>query len=459
MSTTLDSPVSESKSAGGMSFMLRALQYRNYRLFFMGQGVSLIGSWLTTTATAWLVYRLALGNPLLKAAMVLGVVRFAAQIPTFLVAPIAGVMVDRWNRHRVIVVTQILSMLQSAVLAFLALSGKITIAEVVGLNFFQGFVNAFDAPARQAFVVEMVERIEDLPNAIALNSSMFNGARLLGPAVAGLLIAATSEGVCFLIDAISYFAVIIALLLMSATRPVKKIERKHPLHELREGFRYAFGFPPVRAILLLGGLTSISVSAFQTLMPMFVEDLAPASHGAKVFGFLGTAVGVGALAGAIYLASRRTVIGLGRIMAAAGVFMGVAMAWFAITKVLWLAMIMAAFTGLGTIIAFAAGNTMLQALVDDEMRGRLMAFYIMAVMGTAPVGSIIAGWVAVPERLGKSMTVQIAGAISVLAAVLFMMKMPQLRALVRPIYVRKGIIPEVAQGLQQASEVTTPPEQ
>src|SRR4051812_47840045 len=249
MEAPITQPVDETAAgaeAGGLAFMLRALRYRNYRLFFAGQGVSLIGSWLTTTATSWLVYRLAQGNPLLKAATVLGVVRFAAQIPTFLVAPLAGVLVDRWDRHRVIIVTQILSLLQSAALAFLALTHRITIPQVVVLNFFQGFVNAFDAPARQAFVVEMIERREDLPNAIALNSSMFNGARLFGPAVAGLLIAAFSEGVCFAIDAVSYLFVLIALLMMHVNRDAKPTPRKHPMRELYEGFKYAFGFPPVR---------------------------------------------------------------------------------------------------------------------------------------------------------------------------------------------------------------------
>jgi len=442
-------PTTADESAG-LKFVLRALRYRNYRLFFLGQGVSLIGSWLTTTATSWLVYRLAQGNPVVKAATVLGVVRFAAQIPTFLLAPIAGVLVDRWDRHRVIVATQVFSMIQSALLAWLALSGRITITHVIILNAFQGLVNAFDAPARQAFVVEMIERREDLSNAIALNSSMFNGARLLGPAIAGLLIAATSEGVCFLIDAISYFAVIVALLMMHVTHGAKANQRKHPLHELKEGFLYAFGFPPVRAILLLGALMSIAVSAFQTLMPLFVPILAGPEHGARVFGFLGTAVGVGALAGAIYLASRRSVVGLGRIMALAGFLLGGSIAWFAMTHSLSLALVLAAISGLGSIISFAAGNTMLQALVDDNMRGRLMAFYIMAVMGTAPLGSIIGGWVATPERLGVARTIELAGALCVLTSSLFMLKLPMLRKLVRPIYVRKGIIPEVATGLAQA---------
>lgn len=448
ISNPIDRPASDNEEVGGLKFMLRALRYRNYRLFFLGQGVSLIGSWLTMTATSWLVYRIAQRNSLLEAATVLGVVRFAAQIPTFLLAPVAGVLVDRWDRHRVIVVTQILSFLQSAALAFLALTGRITIPQVIMLNLAQGLVNAFDAPARQAFVVEMIERREDLGNAIALNSSMFNGARLLGPAVAGLLIAKTSEGVCFLIDAISYFAVIIALLMMTVKRDDKPRALKNPLQELYEGFNYAFGFPPVRAILLLGAMTSVAVSAFQTLMPMFVPVLAPQSHGATIFGFLGTAVGAGALAGAIHLASRKSIVGLGKLMAWSGVLLGASIAGFGITHTLWLALILAAISGFGSIISFAAGNTMLQAIVDDHMRGRLMAFYIMAVMGTAPLGSLLGGWIAAPARLGLSHTVVLAGALGTLASILFMSKLPGLRVLVRPIYVEKGIIPEVAQALQ-----------
>jgi MFS family permease len=449
----------DKSAGGGMAFMLRALRYRNYRLFFFGQGLSLIGSWLTTTATSWLVYRLAQGNPLVRAAMVLGVVRFAGQIPMFLTTPIAGVLVDRWDRHRVIVVTQILSLLQSGLLAVLTLMHKITVPQLVWLNVFQGFINAFDAPARQAFVVEMIEGREDLPNAIALNSSMFNGARLLGPAIAGLLIAATNEGICFAIDTVSYFAVIVALLLMHVKRSPAPVERKHPLQELREGFKYAFGFPPVRAILLLAGIVSLAVSAYQTLLPLFVDHLENEDHGARVFGYLGTAIGVGALGGAIYLASRRSVVGLGRIIALASALIGVSLIAFAYVHMLWLGLLLAAISGLGSIISFAAGNTMLQAIVDDHMRGRLMSFYIMAVMGTAPLGALVAGWLATPDRLGESLTVAICGLISIGAAIFFLLKLKMLRKLVRPIYVKKGIIPEVATGLQQANIAATPPEQ
>ena len=453
-------PETEAAPAGGLGFMLRALQYRNYRLFFVGQGVSLIGSWLTTTATSWLVYRLASGNPLVKAATVRGIVRFSAQIPTFLVAPLAGVLVDRMDRHRVIVITQVLSLLQSATLAWLALSHRITIPDVIVLNAFQGFVNAFDAPARQAYVVEMIERREDLPNAIALNSSMFNGARLIGPAVAGLLIAATSEGVCFLIDAISYFAVIVALLMMQVKRSEQPIKRKHPLHELYEGIQIRVRLSTRARDPVVGRVDEY-----------FRERLSNADAAVRA--------GAGAaIAWRDHLRISRRGRGRGRAGgrdlpgiaahgrrawasdgALSGFLLGGSMAWFAVTHSLALALVLAAISGIGSIISFAAGNTMLQALVDDHMRGRLMAFYIMSVMGTAPLGSLVGGWLATPEVLGVSRTVELAGALSVVTSLWFMLNLPALRRFVRPIYVKKGIIPEVAASLQQAEQATTPPEQ
>jgi MFS family permease len=459
MDSSASTPASASlaNNASGLRFMLRALAYRNYRLFFLGQGVSLIGTWITTIATSWLVLRLAQGSIVTKAATVLGVVRFAGQIPMFLLGPPAGVLVDRTDRHRVLVATQVLSMLQSAALAYLAFSGHITISHIVLLSIFQGAVNAFDAAARQAFVVEMVERREDLPNAIALNSSMFNGARLIGPAVAGLLIARFSEALCFLIDAISYLAVIISLLMMTVPRRKPRAHESHPLREMSEGFGYAFGFPPVRAILLLTAWISFTVAAYQTLMPLFADKLAPPGHGAAVFGFMGTAVGVGALAGAVYLASRRSVIGLGRAVAISSIVIGGAISVFAISTALWLTMAVAIVGGFVMIIVFAAGNTMLQTIVDDEMRGRLMSFFITAVMGASPLGSVAAGWLA--DRIGTERTVLFAGVASSAAGLLFLVKLPALRNMVRPIYVRKGIIPEVATGLTAATQLNTPGEQ
>ena len=372
--------------------MLRALAHRNYRLFFVGQGVSLVGTWLTTTATSWLVLRLAQREGALHAATVLGAVRFAAQVPMSALAPAAGVLVDRWNRHRVLVATQALSLVQSAALAFLTITGKINIANIIGLSIFQGLINAFDAPARQAFVVEIVDRRDDLPNAIALNSSMFNGARLVGPAIAGILIAKIGEAACFTIDAVSYLAVLIALLMMTLKPCVKYPVEHSIMRQMRDGVAYVVGFPPVRALLVLAALISLTISAFQTLMPIFALQIS-VEHGAMVFGFLGGATGVGALAGATFLASRRSVRGLGRIVATAAMLAGVSMIGFALMRSFPLMLIMGALTGYGMIVNFAGCNTMLQTMVDDHMRGRLMSFFVLAIMGAAPLGSLISGCV------------------------------------------------------------------
>jgi MFS family permease len=444
----------EASKASGAKFMLRALRHRNYRLFFAGQFVSLLGSWLTTTATSWLVLRLAHAQSGWgTAAAVLGIVRFAAQIPMSLLAPVAGVLIDRWNRHRVLVVTQFLSLVQSAALAYLTLAGRITVEQIIGLSIFQGLINALDAPARQAFVVEMVQDRADLPNAIALNSSMFNGARLFGPAVGGIMIAKLGEGSCFTIDAISYLAVLIALLMMRLL-PREVHPRTHNAwRELREGFSYAVGFSPVRTLLLLCGFISCTVSAFQTLMPMFAEEGRSPERGAAVFGFLGAAVGVGALAGAIYLASRRSVVGLGRAIAAASALGGAAMVVFAATKLLAVMLISSVFAGFGMIVTFAACNTLLQTVVEDDMRGRLMSFYIVAVMGAAPMGALLGGWIA--GSIGESVTIIAAGATSIVAAVLFYLRIPAMRAVIRPIYIKRGILPEVADGLTAADRLNT----
>jgi MFS family permease len=446
-----DVPPSQTQSVpapekvSGLKFMLRALRYPNYRLFFAGQGVSLVGTWLSATATSWLVLRLAQEGHVLRAATVLGVVRFAAQIPMSILAPFAGVLIDRWNRHQVLVWTQALSMLQSVALAWLTFSGHINVAQIIALSIFQGLINAFDAPARQAFVVELVENRADLPNAIALNSSMFNGARLLGPAIAGIMIFKLGEAMCFTIDAISYLAVLLALLMMRLRTAEVEIVRKGAWRELREGLAYAVGFTPVRALLLLSALISLTVGAFQTLMPIFADNVAQPGQGSWVFGFMGAAVGVGALGGAIYLASRRTVVGLGRVIAAAAALAGAGMMAFAATGNLPLMFVTCVFAGFGMIVTFAASNTLLQTIVEDDMRGRLMSFFVLAVMGAAPLGSLVCGWIA--DRAGESRTVIGAGAVSIMGAVIFLLQIPALRTIIRPIYIRKGIIPEVAAGL------------
>ncbi|HUJ28427.1 MAG TPA: MFS transporter [Myxococcales bacterium] len=437
-----------SSPEAGLRFTLRALSHRNYRLFFAGQSISLVGTWLTRVATSWLVYRLT------GSAALLGVIGFCGLVPTFVLGPIAGVFVDRHPRHRVIVLTQVLSMLQSFALAALALPHVITVAEIAALQLFQGVINAFDTPARQAFVVEMVEDRADLPNAIALNSSMFNGARLLGPSVAGVLIALVGEGGCFLIDGVSYLAVIAGLLAMRVRPFVPRAERKHVLHELREGWRYAAGSPAIRAMLLLLGLVSLVGMPYAVLMPVFAS--ARLHGGAHTLGFLMAASGCGALAGALRLAMRKSVLGLGRTLVSMAALFGVALALFASSTTLWLSLGLLVVVGFAMMQQTAATNTILQTIVEEHMRGRVMAFYAVAVMGTAPFGSLIAG--ALAERIGAPWTVAGGGLICTAMAALFALKLPALREQIKPIYRKLGILPEVAEGLQHATqEVPTAP--
>jgi MFS family permease len=425
----------------------RALQHRNYRLFYGGQGISLIGTWMTRVATGWLVYRLT------HSAFLLGLVSFAGQIPILFLGAVAGVWVDRLNRHRVLLVTQVLSMLQSFALAALALTGVITVTDVILLNLFQGAVNAFDMPARQAFVVEMVEAREDIPNAIALNSSLVNAARLIGPSVAGLLIAAFGEGYCFLLDGVSYIAVIASLLAMSLV-PWKPKAHASVLSELREGWDYIRGFPPIWSILLLLSLVSLVGMPYTALMPIFAGSIL--RGGAHTFGFLMGAVGVGALIGAVTLAARRTVLGLGRLLAITAGGFGASLIAFAASHQLWLSLLLLVVTGFCFMQQMASSNTVLQTIAEDEKRGRVMSFYAMSFQGVAPFGSLIAG--AVAARIGAPYTLMAGGTICVAGALIFASQLPVLRKLVHPIYIQMGILPEIASGINSASLLQQPPE-
>lgn len=436
-----------SKHTSGWRFVLRALAHRNYRLFFGGQSVSLIGTWITRIATSWLVYRLT------GSAILLGVVGFAGQIPTFLLAPFGGVWVDRWDRHKVLIITQTLAMLQSFGLAVLALSGRITVWQIIGLNAFQGVINAFDMPGRQAFLVEMLEDREDLANAIALNSSMVNLARLLGPSIAGIIIAAVGEGICFLIDGISYIAVIASLLAMRITSPRQRV-RKELLHELREGWMYVSHFVPIRSVLLLLAVVSLVGMPYAVLMPIFAAEVL--QGGPHTLGFLMGASGVGALAAAIRLAARKSVLGLETVVAfSAGIF-GLGLLAFSLSHWLWLSMLLMFFVGFGMMQQMASSNTILQTLVQEDKRGRVMSYYTMSIVGMAPFGSLLAGLLA--DRLGAPHTLLISGVICVTGSLWFASHLRQMRHLVRPIYRKLGVIPEVARGLQTASAFTTPPE-
>jgi MFS family permease len=431
-----------------LNLILRALCYRNYRLFFVGQSVSLIGTWITQIAMGWLVYRLT------DSALLLGVVGFTGQIPIFLLTPFAGVLVDRWNHRRILVITQTLSMVQSLTLAVLTLGGVITVWHIVLLSLFQGLIDAFDMPVRQSFIVEMVENRGDLGNAIALNSSMVNGARLLGPSVAGVLIATVGEGMCFLIDGISYLAVIAALLSMRITVKEAKTENTHVLRGLREGFSYAFGFAPIRSILLLVGLASLAGRPYLVLMPAFAS--AVLHGGPHTFGFLTGASGVGALWGAIYLASRRSVRGLERVIAIATGIFGVGLITFSLSRVFWLSFLLMLLTGFGMMLQMASSNTVLQTIVDDDKRGRVMSLYSMAFRGMEPFGNLLAGGLA--SRIGVSDTLLIGGILCIVGSILFARRLSVLREMVRPIYVRKGIIPEVTSGIRTATGLNARPE-
>jgi MFS family permease len=447
----------DARTAGGGSafaFLGRALTHHNYRLYFVGQGVSLIGTWMTRLATGWLVYRLG-GE---AAAFRLGLVGFAGQIPTFFLAPLAGVLIDRWNRHRTLVVTQILSLVQSTLLALVAFhggEGDHVIAVIVALSVFQGFINAFDMPARQVLLVEIVTRPEDLPNAIALNSFLVNGGRLIGPALAGVLIALVGEAWCFTIDAVSYLAVIAALLLMTLSPANRKVNSAPLLRNLSEGFRYAFGFAPIRTLLLLLAVVSFLGMPYTVLLPLFAADVL--EGGPYGLGMLTASSGVGALAGALFLASRRSVLGLGRVIVVAAAVFGLGLLAFAFSRSLWLSLPAMMAVGFGMMVQLAASNTILQTIVDEDKRGRVMSFYTMAFMGMAPFGSLCAGLAA--GRWGAPATVAMSGAGCLAGGLLFAWTLPQLRSLVRPIYSRLGIVPEVATGMHAAAELTRPPQE
>jgi MFS family permease len=425
-----------------LKIVFRSLHYRNYRLFFSGQSISLIGTWMQRIAMPWLVYNMT------GSALLLGIVSFAGQIPTFLLAPVAGVLTDRWNRYHVLIVTQIISMIQAFILAWLCLAGLIQIWHIVVLSAGLGCINAFDVPSRQSFVIDMVGKKEDLGNAIALNSLMFNGARLIGPSVAGILLATTSEGVCFLLNAVSYFFVIGSLLMMKIDIKAARNKKSEILKELKEGLDYAFGFSPIRHLLILLGLVSLTGMSYSVLMPVFAKEIL--LGGPHTYGFLMGGAGFGALLGALFLASRETVLKLGRIIPAAAILFGTGLIILSLTRLFSLSLILMAFVGMGLMLQTAASNTILQTITEDDKRGRVMSFYTMAVMGTAPFGSLLAGGLA--KVIGTPGTIFTGGIITIIGALFFLRKLPDLKILVRPIYEKMGVITEVAEGIQTASE-------
>ena len=425
----------------GWKRALRALQYRNYRLYFGGQGISLIGTWMQRIAMSWLVYRLT------DSAFMLGLIGFAGSLPSLIFGPLAGVLADRYNRRRMLIVTQSLAMLQAFILALLVLGGKITIWQILLLGIFLGLVEAFDMPTRQSFMVEIVPK-KDLGNAIALNSSMVNSSRLLGPSIAGVLIASMGEGMCFLLNSVSYLAVIISLLAMKVPPGQMPSGRSHIFRELQEGLSYAYSFTPIRSILMLLALVSLVGMPYSVLMPVFARDVL--HGGPHTLGFLLGGAGVGALAGAIYLASRKSVLGLGRWIAmAAGIF-GTGLIFFSLSRVFWFSLLLMLVTGFGMIVQMASSNTVLQTVVEEDKRGRVMSLYSMAIRGMVPFGSLLGGIMA--SRLGAPTTLMIGGGCCVVGSLIFARNLPGLRKMVRPIYQKMGILPDMNREIQAIAE-------
>jgi len=387
----------------------RSLGHRNYRLYFTGQSISLIGTWMQQMAISWLVYRIT------NSAFMLGLVGFLGMIPTLILTPVAGVFADRYNRHRILIITQSFAMAQALMLAAIIMLRMVSVWHIVALTMFLGLVNAFDAPARHAFVVEMVAKKEDLSNAIALNSLIFNAARLVGPSIAGILVAVVGEGMCFFINGISYIAVIFALLSMRITPRMMQKEDRPIMQGFREGISYTMGHPAIRAIILLTGLISLVGMSYVVLMPIFAKDVLRGNSG--TLGFLMGASGLGALIGALFLASRKSVKGLEKVIMVTTNIFGISLIAFSFSRVLWLSMAILIFTGFGMMAQMASNNTVLQTIVHDDKRGRVMSIFMAAFMGMVPFGCLLAGSLA--SLFGAPHTLAVLGILCLVGSFLF----------------------------------------
>lgn len=409
----------------------RALRSRNYRLFFGGQTLSLIGTWMESIAMSWLVYRLT-GSELL-----LGTVAFSSQIPMFFVSPFAGLVSDRYDRRKILITTQIVFAILSAILAGLVLTNLIQVWEIIVLSVAVGVTSAFDNPARQALVPDLVEDREDLANAIALNSTQFNIARLIGPAIAGFTISVVGEGICFAINAASFLAVIGALTAMRTHWTPPETAQEGPIHKLREGARYVLHFHPVRVLLMLIALASLVSGMNQVLLPVFAKEI---YHGTSVtFSLLSTAIAIGALASATLLAARSTIVGLGRWILIASATFAVSVALFGFTRSIYAGFPILIVMGLGMMMHMGATNTLIQSIVEDEMRGRVMAFYTMSFIGTMPIGSLLGGFLS--SHFGPTATLLVGGITGLVGAAMFYRSLPEFRSVLKPIYEEKGILP------------------
>jgi MFS family permease len=417
------------RKSPNISHAWRALHHRNFKLFFFGQSISVIGNWMTRLATTWLVYHLT------HSALLLGIVSFAGQIVSFALGPFAGVWVERLNRRKLLVWTQAGGAIQSLALAALTLSHVVTLWEIIALTALQGLINAFDMPGRQSFLVQMVDDRNDLSNAIAINSSMANGARLIGPAIAGLVIGAVGEGWCFLIDGISYLAVIASLLLMRIRPLDSRRSTASMLDQIREGWDYVRAFQPIRTILLLFSLISLMGYPYAVLMPVFAAQVL--HGGAYTLGWLTTASGVGALISALSLAVRKSVLGLTRMLQIASAMLGGALILFGLSHTLWLSLALMVFVGFGLMQGAAASNTIIQSLVPEDKRARAMSYYTMAFFGAAPFGSLLAGSLA--HWIGAPYTVMVTGTFCIAGSLWFTLKLPKISEQIQPIYELQGI--------------------
>ena len=434
------SPTPSPSGQSRLPVVFRSLKHRNFRLFFSGQLISLIGTWMQTIAEAWLIYRLT------GSSVLLGLLGFVSQIPIFLLSPIGGLAADRWPRQRVVISTQIASMSLGFTLAALTLTGRIRVWELIVLATLLGVVNAFDVPARQSFLIEMVGR-EDLLNAIALNSTMFNGARVAGPAVAGLLVAKVGEGWCFFLNGVSYIAVLAGLLMMRIEKSLAVHDGSSPIEKLREGLRFVRHTVPIRTLLLLLGLVSFTALPFSVLMPIFADRIL--HGGASAYGNLMGAVGVGAMFGAFTLAMRQQLRGFGNIVGYSAMGLGASLTLFGASRWYWLSLMTLAMAGYAMMMQFTSANTLIQAMVPDKLRGRVMSLYSMMFLGMSPLGSLAAGKMA--QHIGAPITVALGGIASLAGGVVFARKWPSMRAPARELVAAQGMMQP-----QPPPEVTSP---
>ena len=432
--TTVDvsaatTPATSAAGKGRAAGAFRALKHRNFQLFFGGQIISLVGTWMQTVAQAWLIYRLT------GSSVLLGVLGFVGQIPIFLLSPLAGLAADRWPRRRVVILTQTASMLLAFILAALTLTGHIRVWEIIVLATMLGIVNAFDVPARQSFLIEMVGR-EDLLNAIALNSSMFNLARVAGPAIAAAVVAAVGEGWCFLLNGVSYLAVIAGLFLMRIEKAYAVHDGSAPLDKLREGLRFVRHTKPIRALLTLAATVSFMALSYTVLMPIFADRIL--HGGVNAYGWLMGAVGVGAMFGALALAVRHELRGLGNVVAYSATGLGISLVLFSASHWYWVSLAILVISGFTMMMQFTATNTLIQAMVPDQLRGRVMSIYSMMFLGMTPLGSLLAG--ALAEHIGAPVTVAIGGLVSCLGGLAFARKWPSMRGPARDLVAAQGMM-------------------